>query len=199
LTLLASYKGSDGRIYFGNLLGYYVFSPEEMVGNSSAPRIVLTGLTIHGQAVMPGQDAISDTSIEGTNKISLRYNQNVFSFEFAGIHYSSPEYNRHLYMLENYDQAWHEAGAEKTASYYNVPPGHYIFHIKASNSDGVWAEKLIEVIISPPWWRTWWAYCFTAFIICCHCVCSSSLSKGPSDKGRKRKNENKGTGAGKGN
>ena len=62
-------------------------------------------------------------------------------------------------MLENYDQAWHEAGAEKTASYYNVPPGHYIFHIRAASSDGIWAEKTIEVIISPPWWRTWWAYC----------------------------------------
>src|SRR6185312_1081504 len=81
---------------------------------------------------------------------------NVFSFDFAGIQYSSPEYNRHLYMLENYDEAWHETGAEKTASYYNVPPGHYIFHIKASNSDGMWAENTIDVIISPPWWETWW-------------------------------------------
>ncbi len=159
LTFLASYKGNDGRIYFGDLMGYYSFSPEEIVGNSSAPRIILTGLTIRGQAVMPGQDAISDTSIEGTNKISLRYYQNVFSFEFAGIHYSSPEYNRHLYMLENYDQAWHEAGADKTASYYNIPPGHYTFRIRAASSDGIWAEKAVDVIISPPWWRTWWAYC----------------------------------------
>jgi len=39
-----------------------------------------------------------------------------------------------------------------------VPPGRYIFRVKAANRDGVWAEKAITVIISPPWYQTWWAY-----------------------------------------
>ncbi|MBA4140717.1 MAG: two-component sensor histidine kinase [Segetibacter sp.] len=50
-------------------------------------------------------------------------------------------------------------GSERRAYYFDVPPGKYIFKVKASNSYGVWAEKDIKVIISPPWWRTWWAYC----------------------------------------
>lgn len=79
-----------------------------------------------------------------------------FPFDFAGIHYSNPEQNRHLFMLEGLDKTWRKAGEEKTAYYYNVPPGHYVFHVKASNRDGVWAEKSIGVIVSPPWWSTWW-------------------------------------------
>jgi len=39
-----------------------------------------------------------------------------------------------------------------------VPPGRYIFRVKASNRDGVWAEKAVTVIINPPWYKTWWAY-----------------------------------------
>ena len=61
-------------------------------------------------------------------------------------------------MLENYDNNWRKADQEKTAYYYNVPPGRYIFRVKASNSDGLWAERSIAVIIALPWWRTWWAF-----------------------------------------
>jgi signal transduction histidine kinase len=61
-------------------------------------------------------------------------------------------------MLEGLDNSWRKAGEEKAAYYYNVPPGHYTFRVKAANSDGIWAEKSIGVIVAPPWWRTWWAY-----------------------------------------
>src|SRR6185436_4475232 len=88
----------------------------------------------------------------------LHYNQNAFSFDFPAIHYSNPEENKHFYMLENYDNDWRRSGLEHNAYYYKVPPGHYIFRVKAASSDGVWAERSVEIIISPPWWRTWWAY-----------------------------------------
>jgi len=60
--------------------------------------------------------------------------------------------------MENLEKTWRNAGREKNAFYYNVPPGRYIFHVKASNRDGVWGEKAITVIINPPWYQTWWAY-----------------------------------------
>jgi ligand-binding sensor domain-containing protein len=156
LSLFASAKGVDGNIYFGDAVGYYSFSPEKMSGNTATPRAQLTGFSVRGQAVKPGDKILLDSSIENTHKIFLNYNQNVFTFEFAGIHYSSPEYNRHLYMLENYDQEWHEAGAEKLASYFNVPAGKYTFHLRVASSDGIFAERSIEVVISPPWWATLW-------------------------------------------
>ena len=38
--------------------------------------------------------------------------------------------------------------------------GNYRFRVKGSNNDGVWDEKgtSIALIISPPFWKTWWAY-----------------------------------------
>ena len=61
-------------------------------------------------------------------------------------------------MMENLDNTWRKGSLEKKAFYYNVPPGRYIFRVKAFNRDGVWAEKNILIIINPPWYRTWWAY-----------------------------------------
>src|SRR4030095_1248767 len=91
-------------------------------------------------------------------EIRLPYNQNVFSFDFTAIDYTNPEENQHLFMLENYDNSWHQGGSERRAYYFGVPPGKYTFRVKAANSNGVWAEKKIDIIIMPPWWRTWWAY-----------------------------------------
>jgi len=70
-----------------------------------------------------------------------------------------------MYMLENYDKTWRPAGSERTAYYYNISPGHYIFRIKGASANGVWAEKTIDVIISPPWWRSWWGYCLFGLLI----------------------------------
>jgi signal transduction histidine kinase len=99
-------------------------------------------------------------------EIHLKYNQNVFSFDFIGIHYSSPEDIRILFLMENLENTWRKAGLEKKAFYYNVPPGRYIFRVKAANRDGVWGEKAIIVIINPPWYQTWWAYtlCIVIFL-----------------------------------
>jgi len=44
------------------------------------------------------------------------------------------------------------------AYYFNVPPGKYMLRVKAANGNGVWSQKGIAISITPPWWRTWWAY-----------------------------------------
>ena len=126
---------------------------------------MLSAFRIADQPVIPGKESPLKKPLSQTKEIRLRYNQDVFSFDFVGIHYNNPQQNRHLFMLESLDKTWRKAGEEKTAYYYNVPPGSYIFHVKVSNSDGVWAEKSIVIIVSPPWWRTWWAYILFALLL----------------------------------
>ncbi len=63
-------------------------------------------------------------------------------------------------MLENYDKTWREVGNQRSAFYYNLPPGKYMFKLKAANSHGVWNKEpaTFSFTIKPPWWRMWWAY-----------------------------------------
>jgi LytS/YehU family sensor histidine kinase len=72
------------------------------------------------------------------------------------MHYSNPVENAHMYMLEDFDPNWRRADNERTAYYFNVPPGNYVFRVKASNSEEVWAERSIKVVIVPAWWNTWY-------------------------------------------
>ena len=157
LTSVA-YKDHDGKLYFGDGTGYFVFSPEELLRHSTPPEIVIGEFATNNKIVYPGNSSPLPQPLWKTKEINLSYNQNVFSFSFAGINYSNPSLNKHLYKLENYDNDWRVASNEHVASYFYVPPGKYIFKVKASNNAGIWAEKDLTIVIHPPWWQTWWAY-----------------------------------------
>src|SRR5688572_23618234 len=158
LNFKAGYVSTDGEIYLGDNSGYYLFSSREKVNNSVAPQIALTDFRINGKPVIPGKGSPLRSPLEIVKSISLNYRQNTIAFDFAGIHYSNPENNQHFYMLENYDADWRRAESEKTAYYFNLPPGRYVFKVRAASNEGVWAERPVDIIIAPPWWRTLWAY-----------------------------------------
>ena len=68
--------------------------------------------------------------------------------------------------VDNYDKDWIDAGNATSASYMNLEPGEYTFHVKASNNDGVWNNKgtTIKVYVHPPLWRTVYAFVFYALM-----------------------------------
>jgi ligand-binding sensor domain-containing protein/signal transduction histidine kinase len=160
----SSYKRLNGDICFGDATGYFSFSPVELIRNLKAPEIVFSGFRLADKIVKPGDGGPVNVSLSQQPEIRLRYDQDVFSFDFAAIDYANPEENRLIYFLENYDNNWCQASSEQRAYYFNIPPGKYAFRVKAVNSYGVWAEKKIDVIIMPPWWGTWWAYCIYGFL-----------------------------------
>ena len=165
---IGGFKGADGKIYFGDEQGYFVFSPDRFKPDLEPPKIIFTDFRIGGRSVIPGGNSPLSVPIEETREIKLKYNQNSFDIDFAGINYTDPEKNQHLIMMQNYDTTW-RVKVEKTAYYFNLPPANYIFRVKAANNDGVWTERDLKIEIDPPWWQTGWAYalyfvCFLTLI-----------------------------------
>jgi hypothetical protein len=64
-----------------------------------------------------------------------------FEFNFTAMSFIAPKQTLFSYMLEGYDKEWTEPDTRRTAYYTNVPPGNYVFRVKAANSDGVWNES----------------------------------------------------------
>jgi len=155
----AYYKDNSGKFYFGGINGLNVFLPENVVGNQIAPQVVIDEFKIYNHTVMPGDKSVLKNAIQHTSQIDLPWNQNVLSFEFAALHYSQPEKNNYKYILENFDKEWITTDSKhRFATYTNLEPGDYIFKVNASNSDGVWNEKVteIKIHITPPIWKTLW-------------------------------------------
>ncbi len=152
-------QASRGRkIFFSNALGFYEVSPGEVSGNFTPASIACTDFRLGEQSMVTTNNSILPDGLSPGKTIYLSYKQNVFSFDFDVLHFNNPASNQCIYKLENYDDKWRPTGTVRSAYYFNVPPGHYTFRVKGSNSNGIWVEKAIAIVISPPWWRTWWAY-----------------------------------------
>jgi signal transduction histidine kinase/ligand-binding sensor domain-containing protein len=78
--------------------------------------------------------------------------------ECVGVSLSVPDRVRFKYKLDGSDPAWSEPVASPEATYNNLAAGSYLFHLIASNSDGVWnsAELSVPFTVQPVFWRTWW-------------------------------------------
>lgn len=144
----AIFRKQSGEILVGSKAGFYMFDPRSKVTSSPAPQIVLRELKVAGQLLA--------IPLDTAPCVTLNHNQDVFSIGFAGIHFSNPGENIHLYKLEGYDADWRKAGAERTAYYFNVPPAKYIFRVRVGNNEDVWAEKSLPIEIIPAWYSNWY-------------------------------------------
>ena len=157
----AAIKCADGEIFFGGAEGMNYFNPSGFRKNKNVPSVLFTELKISNNTIEASDEGPITDHISVAKKIDLDYKQN-FSLSFVSINYTAPEQNRYSYKLEGFNKEWIDAGTSKTVSYTNLDPGEYIFHVRASNNDGVWnaTESSIKIIVHPPLWRTIYAYAF---------------------------------------
>ncbi len=145
-------KGKYGELYFGGIHGLTIFHPSRVDDSPYLPQIALTSLT-------QGDNPITtDSSVETTQDVTLKWPQNSLEFEFAALSYNQPNKNQYAYMLEGFDSNWHQIGTKRDGRYTNLPGGKYTLLLKASNSDGIWNESpvRIDITVIPPFWQTVW-------------------------------------------
>ncbi|TNJ46591.1 response regulator [Tamlana fucoidanivorans] len=162
---LARLKRRNGEMLFGGINGFNAFFPENIKDNHVEAETVITKLSVSNQVVNIGDQVngrvILEQSINQTDKITLKHNENNLSFEFGALHYASPDKNKFAYILEGFDEDWvYTTSSKRFATYTNLSPGTYTLKVKASNNDGIWDKtpSEIKIEIIPPFWRTTWAY-----------------------------------------
>lgn len=149
------YDKKNNELLFVGSNGFNIFNPNHIVRDSHKPNTVINDFLLFNK---PANRFLQKTNTP-IEKVELNYNQNIFSFEFAGLHYAAPKRNQYQYKLEGFDANWlHTSAKRRVATYTNLDPGVYHFKVKSSNHHGVWGdEKKVQVIIKPPLWLTWWA------------------------------------------
>jgi signal transduction histidine kinase len=89
----------------------------------------------------------------------LPYSQNSFLFNYAALDYKDSKQTTYEHFLEGFDKDWSKPSNIAFAEYQYLPSGHYSFRVRGITSNGVKTnEAAYSFIVSPPFWRTWWAY-----------------------------------------
>jgi len=151
------FRSADGHFYFGGYNGITRFRPEDIGDNPHKAPLVFTQLRLHN-----GEEGreFREESITRKPEVRMKYDQNTFTVDFALLNYIKSRKNLYQYRLEDYDKTWKET-SEGSATYTNLPPGSYRLLVKGANNDGVWSDiSTLDITITPPFWLTWWAYCF---------------------------------------
>lgn len=168
---------SRGEVAFGSADGLTLIDPHAIYTNSYQAPVVMTGFYLFNEPAsinrpaellhVPEQGFTLDQAPAYSRQITLDHTQSVFSLEFALLNFDLPELNQYAYQLEGFDRDWIDAGKRNQVTYTNLDPGTYRFRVKAANSEGQWQanELTIDLLLLPPWWRTWWAYVIYALCV----------------------------------
>ena len=99
------------------------------------------------------------------NKMTLPHDRNHITFHFNSIQ-RGVEKVLFQYRIDGLDDEWSEATKTSYSDYRNIPPGQYLFRLRAIGDGGALSEeKTLLFTIEPPYWRTNLAYVVYALLL----------------------------------
>ena len=145
----AFHRGPSGTLWFGGILGVTGVQPGEVRDDTVAPPVALIGFSRLGRKLPPAEWLPSRSVVLGPR-------EGFFGISFAALSFRDAAKSRYAWKLEGLQDEWVDGGTRRRADYTSVPPGSYLFRVKAANGDGAWNEEgaSLRIVVRPPWWRT---------------------------------------------
>ena len=161
-------RGTDGRLLFAMQSGVAVVDSDNIKENIEPPPVLIERVTVNGKIVADSGAGGSLTSLPSPAPLELYQvdahlhlapsQRQQVEFDFTALTFIKPEAIGFKYRLHGLDSDWVEAGTRRSASFAQIPPGHYRFQVIACNSDGLWNETgaALKLTVEPYWWETAW-------------------------------------------
>lgn len=155
---------------FGSADGAIEFPENVKFPKYEFSRLIFSNFYLSYQPVYPGvEDSPLQKSIDETDVLELKYDENTFSFEVSTINYDSPGNALYSWKLEGFYEKWTQPGDNNLIRFTNLPSGKYTLHVRAvsrEEHDIVFQERSMKIIITQPFWSSWWAIsCYILFVI----------------------------------
>jgi len=155
----AYWQSREGLIFMGGIAGFNYFDPNLEQKPAPASKVVLSEARIrsNGRSI--------SCCLSSGKPVNLAWAERDISFTFYSLDFAAGKRIQYTTKLEGYDKDWSRLGNKNTIDYTNLPDGHYVLHIKASDMYGSWnsEEAVFYFQVMPPWWKTWPA--FIAYIL----------------------------------
>jgi signal transduction histidine kinase/ligand-binding sensor domain-containing protein len=154
----------DGNLWFGTVKGAMKYDPNIIELNRTVPVIQITDVKLFFREV-DWRDSIFDnfrTGVQAWNAVPVNlvfpHDSNHLSFDFEALSFMAPEKVRYQWRLKGLDKDWSPVSGYTEAIYPEIPPGDYIFQVRAMNNDGIWSPEPASFAfkILPPWWKSSW-------------------------------------------
>jgi streptogramin lyase/two-component sensor histidine kinase len=152
-------KMPTGELLFGGMDGFVLFNPNEILKKQASAEIIFTEVTISNKPIdWKSHKENLHGPIAYTNELTLQPGQNIFSVSCATLEYRSNAKKLYRYKLGGFETDWTNPTTKNEVTYTNLSPGTYTLYVMGANTDGVWNDKPISMIINvlPYWYQAWW-------------------------------------------
>jgi len=189
----SAFKDSRGTLYFGSVKGLIGFNPSRFVRLKFTPPVYITSFQVNNKEINASDsDSILKRSIIVTQHLCLDHKQSTFSIDFSALSFTSPESIEYAYKMEGLDDHWTFIRKNRRTYFTELPPGNYVFKVKAVNRSHNWTTDVrsLSIQIVPPFWKSSSAYFIYVFIIVSSLYGASSSYKRKLIREHRRQLEN---------
>ena len=148
-----------GTIFFGLASGVCYFNPQQMDSGDRLSEVQLISCEAYNPVGNNTDIQLLTPDKEG--RVFTTYRQNTIRLIFAMRDYAQTSSVDYSYMMKGMDNKWYDIGNDHDVVFRGLRPGQYTFILRAKLRRQNWdqaKETRLTIIISPPFWRTWWAY-----------------------------------------
>ena len=147
-------KAANGIYWFGGVKAVYSYNEKTITNYDNPFQVFISGVYLNEE-----EEFLYHTKYSQLEKNLIDYSNNSIRFEFGANSYLGGIQNEYSYYLEGEEEAWSKWKSTPHTEYQRLREGDYILHLKAKNFYGFESEETtFAFTISPPWFRTWWAY-----------------------------------------
>ncbi|TNF66753.1 MAG: response regulator, partial [Bacteroidetes bacterium] len=110
-----------------------------------------------------GDSLVYAGNIDLPGDMRFSHDLNSVSFGYAAPLFIGQREIQYSTKLEGLNSTWSDWTSQTVREYINLPAANYTFRVRARNVYGEISEEAsVSFNITPPWYRTWWAYALYA-------------------------------------
>ncbi len=157
---------SDGYLLFASPNGVCYFNPQSLNNNQKVSDVQIVTFEAYNPA---GEDTeILNLVPDKQGQVKTNYKQNTLRIRFAVGDYSQAGRVEYSYMMKGLNNEWYYIDNDYNIVFRGLRPGNYTFILRAKLKSQDWEDAVttkIEIRITPPFWRSWWAYLLYALLL----------------------------------
>ena len=145
--LHSSTRTPDGHLWFATNLGALEILPKDLRQSAGPKSVLIEDLLVGGK------------SLPLAKLIELPPRPGPIQIRYTLPQLSAPEQIRfRCRLLGSQDESWYPTGAQRSATFTNLPPGHYTFEVTATDPASPQPPRpaTLAFNVQPAWWETLW-------------------------------------------
>jgi PAS domain S-box-containing protein len=156
----------QNNVWVGTVKGVTKFDLDLYIPSKIAPKLQITNASYYNN-VLNFQTYTNERLINWSQAPNLPHDSSHIVIDFKGIDQWQPDKVKYTWNLGGLNSIWHNLSSLNSVEYSYLPPGKYIFRLRAKGGMGEWSKNTLSLpfIVKTPFHQTTAFYLLMGFLL----------------------------------